>query len=144
MPFPYDVDEHGFAPVTSVYCFCVTSNIPQYNDFVSVTTDSPPIIKEPGPIKCLDDILIRDPDKSKWESFCGKYQHPEDFDLIIDEVYLKDGELHAKAIDDDGDDLEFQLYPIIGEDKFGRKGGTLELTFGDGCVKYGGFTCQKL
>ena len=99
--------------------------------------------KEPEPIVSIEDIALKSVDKSKWNSFCGKYEHPEDFDLIIDEVYLKDGDLWAKAVDDDGDPMEFKLYPI-GENEFGRKGGMLKLTFGDGCLMYDDFTCKKL
>ena len=99
--------------------------------------------KEAEPVKCLEDIIVKDPDKSKWESFCGKYEHPDDSDFIIDEIFMKAGELHANAIDDDGDSLSFRLYPI-GEDEFGRKGGMLKLTFADGCAKYSGVTCKKL
>ena len=99
--------------------------------------------EEPEPIVTIEDITIKDPDKSKWESFCGKYEHPKDFDLIIDEVYMKDGDLWAKAIDDDGDPLEFKFYPI-GENKFGRKGGMLEVTFGENCLMIEDFTCKKL
>ncbi len=99
--------------------------------------------KEPEPIVCIEDIAIQDPDKSGWESFCGKYEHPADAEFIVDEVFMKDGELHAKAIDDDGDPLEFRLYPL-GENEFGRKGGMFKLTFGDGCVMYDDFTCKKL
>ena len=91
----------------------------------------------------LDILEIKNPDKTRWESFCGKYEHPEDFDLIIDEVFLKDGELYANAIDDDGDSLTFKLYPI-GEDEFGRKGGMLDLKFGDGCLMIDELTCKKL
>ena len=99
--------------------------------------------KEPEPVVAIEDIAIKDPDKSKWESFCGKYEHPEDADFIIDEVWMQDGELHAKAIDEDGDEMTFRLYPI-GENEFGRKGGLLKLKFGDGCVMYDDFTCNKL
>ena len=98
--------------------------------------------KEPEPVVSVEDIALKDPDKSNWESYCGKYEHPEDEDFIIDEVYLKDGELYAKAIDDDGDDLEFMLYPI-GENEFGRKRGMLKLTFGEDCVTYREITCKK-
>ena len=56
---------------------------------------------------------------------------------------MKDGELWAKAIDEDGDDFEFRLYPI-GENEFGRKGGMVKLTFGDGCLTYIEKTCKKL
>ena len=99
--------------------------------------------QEPGPIVSIEDIAIKDPDRSKWESFCGRYEHPEDADFIIDEVFMKDGELHAKAIDEDGDEMSFRLYPI-GENEFGRKGGLLKLTFGDGCLSFDDITCKKL
>ena len=99
--------------------------------------------QEPGPIRTIEEIAIKDPDKSKWESFCGKYEHPEDAEFIVDEVFMKDGELHANAIDDDGDELTFRLYPI-GEDEFGRKGGLIRVKFGDGCLMYDDFTCKKL
>jgi len=99
--------------------------------------------REPGPIVSIEDIAIKDPDKSKWESFCGKYEHPEDADFIIDEVFMKDNDLWAKAIDDDGDEMTFRLYPI-GENEFGRKGGLLKLIFGDGCLSFDDITCKKL
>ena len=99
--------------------------------------------KEPEPIVSVEDIAVKDPDKSNWADFCGKYEHPEDEDLIIDEVLMKDGELYAKAIDEDGDDFEFRLYPI-GENEFGRKLGMVKLTFGEGSVTYIGHTCKKL
>ena len=99
--------------------------------------------KEPDPIQTIEELAVKDPDKSKWESFCGKYEHPEDADFIVDEVWMEDGELWAKCIDEDGDDMTFRLYPL-GENEFGRKGGMLKLTFGDGCVMYDDFTCKKL
>ncbi len=99
--------------------------------------------KEPEPIVCIEELTVKNPDKSKWESFCGKYEHPEDADFIVDEVFLKDGELHARAIDEDGDEMSFRLYPI-GENEFGRKGGLIKLTFGEGCLKFDDFTCKKL
>ena len=98
--------------------------------------------KEPEPVVSIEDIAVKDPDKSKWESFCGKYEHPEDDEFIIDEVVMKDGELHANAIDD-GDEMTFRLYPI-GENEFGRKGGLLKLVFGDGCLMMDEITCKKL
>ncbi len=99
--------------------------------------------KEPDPIVSIEDIAIQNPDKSKWESLCGKYEHPEDADFIVDEVFMKDGDLWAKAVDEDGDPLEFRLYPI-GEDEFGRKGGMLKLKFGEGCLMFDDLTCKKL
>ena len=99
--------------------------------------------KEPDPITCLEDITIQNPDKSKWESFCGKYEHPEETDFIVDEVFMKDGELYANAIIDEDENLTFRLYPI-GENEFGRKRGMLKLKFGDGCLTFDDRTCKKL
>ena len=99
--------------------------------------------REPEPIVSIEDIAVKDPDKSKWESFCGKYEHPEDAEFIVDEIFMKDGELYANAIDEDEDEMTFRLYPI-GEDEFGRKGGLLKLKFGDGCLMMDDFTCKKL
>ena len=39
--------------------------------------------------------------------------------------------------------MVFRLYPID-ENKFGRKAGMLELTFGDSCLIYDDLTCKKL
>ena len=97
----------------------------------------------PEPVVSIEDIAVKDPDKSEWESFCGKYEHPEDADFIVDEIFMKDGELWAKAVDDDGDDMTFRLYPL-GENEFGRKGGMLKLTFGEGCLTFDEYTCKKL
>ena len=109
-----------------------------WNGMEAITRD-----KEPEPIVSIEELAVKDPDKAKWESFCGKYEHPEDADFIVDEVFMKDGELHAKAIDEDGDAMSFRLYPI-GENEFGRKGGMLKLKFGDGCIMYDDFICKKL
>ena len=99
--------------------------------------------KEPEPIVSIEDIALKSADKSKWNRFCGKYERPEEADFIVDEVFLKNDALYAKAIDEDGDAVEFMLYPI-GENEFGRKGGMLKLTFSDDCVAYGERTCKKL
>ena len=98
--------------------------------------------REPEPVRSIEDIAVRDPDRSKWESFCGRYEHPGDDDFIIDEVFMRDGELYAKAVIE-GDETAFRLYPI-GENEFGRKRGMLRLTFGDGCLMFDDFTCKKL
>ncbi len=99
--------------------------------------------QEPEPIRTIEDLAIKNPDKSKWESYCGKYEHPEDADFIVDEVFLKDGELWAKAIDDDGDEMTFRLYPI-GENEFGRKGGLARIVFGEGSLTVNDITSKKL
>ena len=99
--------------------------------------------KAPEPVRGIEDIMVKDPDKSKWDSFCSKYEHSEEGNFIIDEVYRKDGDLWAKAIDDDGDPLEFRLYPLS-ENVFGRKGGMLKVTFGEDCYTVDGETYRKV
>ena len=71
------------------------------------------------------------------------FNYDDLIDLNIKEVFLKEVELWADAIDDDGDSLTFRLYPI-GENEFGRKGGMIKLTFSEGCLLYDDFTCKKL
>ena len=57
---------------------------------------------------------------------------------------MKDGELYARAIDEDGDDLEFMLYPI-GENEFGvKRWYSVVFKFEEGTISYGGYTCKKL
>ena len=98
--------------------------------------------EEPEPVQGIEDIAIKDPDKSKWNSFCGRYEQPED-GFAVKEVFLQDGELYANATDDEGDPLSFRLYPI-GENEFGRKGGMLDLIFGENCLIFEEKTYQKL
>ena len=97
---------------------------------------------DPEPIRSIEDIAVRDPDRSCWESFCGKYEHPADSDFVIDGICMRDGDLWATALDS-GDVFPFRLYPLS-ENTFGRKGGMIELTFGEGCVTYDDHTCRKL
>lgn len=98
--------------------------------------------KEPDPVVSIEDIAIKNPDKSDWENFLGKYERPdEDAEFVIDELFMEDGELHANAIAY-GDEVSFRLYPL-GENKFCRKQGYLELTIGENCLKYDDFTCKK-
>ena len=59
---------------------------------IAVGEDAEPVIS-------IEDVAVRDPDKSMWESFCGKYEHPEDADFIVDEVFMKDGDCVMAKID---------------------------------------------
>ena len=98
--------------------------------------------QEPEPLKTVEDIAVKSPDTSQWENYCGKYEHPED-DFIIDEVFMKDGDLYADAINDEGDQIQFRLYPTD-ENTFARKGGFVQITFDGDSITYAGSTCKKL
>ncbi|MBR4461389.1 MAG: beta-lactamase family protein [Erysipelotrichaceae bacterium] len=99
--------------------------------------------EEPEPVVSIEDIMIKDPDRSEWESYCGKYEHPEDAEFVVEEVFMKDKDLWATAVDEDGDSLTFRLYPT-GEKEFGRKRGMLKLNFCEDCIMYDDLTCKKL
>ena len=96
---------------------------------------------EPEPVRSVEEIAEKDPDKSMWESFCGKYEEPDD-DLYVDEVFMRGGELYVRLIEDCGA-WEAKLYPL-GDNKFGIKRYSPVFEFGDGCLIYGGYTCKKL
>ncbi len=98
--------------------------------------------KEPEPVHTIEEIAVQNPDKSQWESWCGKYEHPEDADYIIDEVWMQEGELWAKAIDDDGDELKYRLYPLS-ENEFGRKLGMVKIAFSENSLTINGETVSK-
>ena len=114
----------------------VRAHMAVFNGLRAVARD-----KMPEPVICIEDIAVKDPDKSRWESYCGKYEK-QDEDFPIEEIYMKDGELFAKLSDED-DTWEYRLYPL-GENVFGRKGGMVKITFGDGCLSINGVTCKKL
>lgn len=99
--------------------------------------------REPEPIKTIEDIAIKDPDKTNWSSFCGKYEFSEDDYLPVREVFMKDGELYVNTVDEETGPFTYKLYPT-GENEFGRKCGLIKLTFSDGAVTVGGKTYKKL
>ena len=86
--------------------------------------------------------IIKNPDKSKWESYCGKYEtNFKDFKLK--EVWMKDGDLYGKASNEVRNNFTFKFYPI-GDNKFGRRDGRAIVTFGDGYIEIEGVKCNKI
>ena len=99
--------------------------------------------KEPKPVRTIEEIAVQNPDKSRWESWCGKYDKAGE-DFPIEEVRLQDGELWIRAVWDEDDVLDCQLYPL-GENEFGWKGGMVKIAFGEDCLTINGETvCKKL
>ena len=87
--------------------------------------------KEPRPIRTLEERMVQNPDRSAWESFCGKYAH-EDGDVFYpDEVCLRDGELYVKWMRGHGAGFDWRLYPL-GDNEFGIKKFDFTIRFGEG------------
>ena len=85
---------------------------------------------------------IKNPDKTKWESYCGQYEtNFKDFKLK--EVWMKDGDLYGRADNEVRRNIKFKFYPI-GPNTFGRRDGNAVVTFEDGCYIIEGITCKKL
>ena len=91
----------------------------------------------------VEEDAADEPGKRTLRSYCGKYEHPEGAEFFLDEVYLDDGKLCARFLDE-GEELTGKLYPI-GKKTFGRKGGFSKVVFGKDCVTVNdGDTCKKL
>ena len=86
--------------------------------------------------------LADEPSKRTLKSYCGRYEHPENADFCIDEVFLDDEKLRARVVDE-GEEKIFELYPI-GKKTFGRKGGFVKIVFGKDALTVNGITCRKL
>lgn len=97
---------------------------------------------EPVPIRTIEDVMIKDPDRSGWEAFCGRYEFEEDSVFRIDEVFLRDGELHIRECLY-GRNYEERLYPLA-QNVFSFKTATDEITFGENSLILWGETHRKL
>ena len=86
---------------------------------------------EPGPIRSIEEVAVKDPDKSNWESFCGKFAHEEGDCFYPDEVYLREGELYVRFIQAARGELVSRLYPL-GGNEFGMKHFSFKVQLGDG------------
>ena len=83
------------------------------------------------------------PGKRSLKALCGRYEHPENADFCVDEVFLQGGKLYAKFINAEDGAFTAQLYPI-GKKTFGRKGGFAKIIFGKDCLTVDGLRCKKL
>ena len=89
--------------------------------------------KEPEPIRSTEDLTEKNPDRSRWESFCGKYAHPGNDVFYPDEVYLQDGELYVKFIQAVRGELVARLYPL-GNQNFAMKHFCFQVHLDDGTL----------
>ena len=87
--------------------------------------------KEPRPFLTLEERMVKDPDRSAWESFCGKYAHEEGDTFYPDEVFLRDGDLYVKWMRNGGRGFRWKLYPL-GDNEFAIKKFEFTIRFCDG------------
>ena len=90
----------------------------------------------------LLDRMIKNPDKSRWASFCGRYER-ESEDKRLFEILLKDGDLYAKFTNSAGEQLELRILPVS-ENTFGLMWGDDEIVFADGAMIINKVNCRKL
>ena len=86
--------------------------------------------------------MIKNPDKSKWLSYSGKYEtNCKDFKLK--EVWMKDGDLYGLASNEVRRNFKFKFYPI-GDNVFGRRDGMVKVTFGEDYYIVDDIVCKKV
>ena len=88
------------------------------------------------------DHVIKNPDRSKWDSFCGRYQRTDDPDRIY-EIDRKGDDLYYHFVNLKGTHFDLRLFPI-GEDTFGINEDDFTLVFSDGEMTLDGVACRKL
>ena len=89
------------------------------------------------------DHLVSDPDKSEWDTFCGRYRHPEDARRVY-EIYRKNDELYYHFVSPEtGKSFDLRMYPI-GERTFGINEDDFELVFSEGCLTIDSLVCKKV
>ena len=91
----------------------------------------------------VEEDMAEKPGKRSLCAECGRYGHPVNADLCVDEVFIENGKLYGRFIDGEGSEFTSQLYPI-GKKTFGRKGGFARIVFGKVCLTINGTTFQKL
>ena len=84
--------------------------------------------EEPEPIHCIEELMVKDPDRSGWDAFCGKYDFGEAI-FRIEEIVRKGEDLYAKVVYRENR-YDLKLYPL-GEKTFGIKDLDGDITFDD-------------
>ncbi len=94
-------------------------------------------------LDALLDEVVKDPDKTNWPAFCGRYELPIK-DHRVYEVSQKDGDLYLHFTNTEGKQMDLKLWPI-GPDTFGLLWGDDRITFTpDAMVLDGDVVCKKL
>ena len=98
---------------------------------------------EPKPLLLLEDMAVRDPDRSGWDAYCGTYEG-DGLGLALEKVFRKGDDLYGEFYNTEADVRhELRLYPLE-DSKFAVKQDTGKLEFGDGCVTVGDTVYKKV
>ena len=93
----------------------------------------------------LDDILdraIENPDRSQWDSFCGKYERQGENSRIY-EILRRGDDLRIQFVNSAGEAMDLKLYPI-GEKRFGIAWSDDEIVFAGGGMLLDEIVCPRL
>ncbi len=94
-------------------------------------------------LDALLDEVVKDPDKTNWPSFCGRYELPIK-DHRVYEVSSKGEDLYLRFMNTEGKPMDLKLWPV-GQDVFGLMWGDDRITFTpDAMVLDGDVVCKKL
>ncbi len=94
---------------------------------------------------CLTEVfdhLIKDPDRSRWDYFCGRYQRLDDASRIY-EIDRKGDDLFYHFTNPEGMRFDLRMYPI-GENTFGINEDDFSIVFSDGGMIIDELPCRKL
>ena len=92
--------------------------------------------KDTKPLLLLEDMAIKDPDRSRWDSLCGDYEG-NGLGVIPEKVFMKDGDLYGTFYHTEADiRFDTKLFPI-GDNTFGIKQELGELVFSDKGLTFG-------
>ena len=94
-------------------------------------------------LDALLDEVVKDPDRTNWPSFCGRYELPIK-DRRVYEVSLKDGDLRLRFVNSEGKQMDLKFWPV-GADVFGLLWGDDRIAFTpDAMVLDEDVVCKKL
>ena len=89
------------------------------------------------------DHIVENPDRSCWDSFCGKYQRLDDERRIYEIDRVGDDLYYHFTSPEAGERVDFRLYPVGGAE-FGINEDDFTLVFSDGGMTIDGRACRKL
>ncbi len=94
-------------------------------------------------LDALLDEVVKDPDRTNWPSFCGRYELPIK-DHRVYEVSSKGEDLYLRFMNTEGKPMDLKLWPV-GQDVFGLMWGDDRIAFTpDAMVLDGEVVCKKL